>query len=65
MSKQKKLAMQEQQDQREQPRLGPKQCPRQFCQAWMDSRATECPYCNHPMQDFQEERCTAQRMYAI
>jgi len=46
MSKQKKMAMEEQ---REQPRLGPKQCPRQFCQSWMDGRATECPYCNHPM----------------
>jgi hypothetical protein len=46
MAKQKKMAMEEQ---REQPRLGPKQCPRQFCQSWMDSQATECPYCNHQM----------------
>ena len=62
MSKQKKMAMEEQ---REQPRLGPKQCPRQFCQSWMDSQATECPYCNLPMHDYQEERFPEQLMYAM
>ncbi len=62
MSKQKKMNMDEQ---REQPRFGPKQCPKQFCQSWMDSQATECPYCNHPMQDSQEDRFPAKVMYAV
>ena len=51
MPKQKKMAVQEEMAQ---PRSGPKQCPRQICRAWMDSRATECPYCNHPMEAFGE-----------
>ena len=46
MSKQKKIAMQ---DQREQGHPAPKQCPKQYCMSWMDGLATECPYCNCPM----------------
>ena len=62
MQKQKKIAAHEE---RVQSRPGPKQCPREFCQSWMDSQATECPYCNYPMLDFKNEVFVEQRIYGF